>query len=45
MMEDCALIWNLADLFMGVMAGTNLFAILLLTPILTDADERLHLTA
>ncbi|WP_180039719.1 MULTISPECIES: sodium:alanine symporter family protein [unclassified Acinetobacter] len=28
------LIWNLADLFMGVMASINLFAILLLTPFL-----------
>jgi AGCS family alanine or glycine:cation symporter len=27
-------IWNLADLFMGVMASINLFAILLLTPFL-----------
>lgn len=28
------LIWNLADLFMGIMASINLFAILLLTPFL-----------
>ncbi len=28
------LIWNTADLFMGIMATINLFAILLLTPFL-----------
>ncbi len=39
------LIWNTADLFMGIMATINLFAILLLTPFLSDAVKRLFGTA